>query len=148
MLTNITEAYGFHELITSPTRTAETTSTLIDVMFTNCPDMVVCSGVSHTTIGVHSLVYTFRKLSVAQSRGRTFVSYRKCNNFSFDISLQSWDTINNFDDQNAMWVAWKKYDSSNVLKSMPPCVQNASVHPNRFGPCSDLVPRPGTVLRH
>ena len=46
-LTSIAEVYSLHQLINEPTRVTMETSTLIDVKFTNSPDRVVCSGVSH-----------------------------------------------------------------------------------------------------
>ena len=36
---------------------------MIDLIFTNTVDKIVCSGVSHVGIRDHSLVYAFRKLS-------------------------------------------------------------------------------------
>ena len=101
--------YRLQQLITDPTRCTESSSTLIDLMFTNCPERVVCSGVSHISISDHSLVYLFHKLSIDQpSRGHTTITYRKFTNFnspSFreDISQQSWDNILNYNDINAIW---------------------------------------------
>ena len=40
-LMSITDICG---LITEPTRITPTSATLIDVIYTNCPDKVVCSG--------------------------------------------------------------------------------------------------------
>ena len=60
-LTNIADIYG---LISEPTRITDESSTLIDLIYTNCPERVVCSGVAHISISDHSLVYAFRKLSI------------------------------------------------------------------------------------
>ena len=62
-LIGITELYGLYQLIGEPTRITETSSTMIDHIFTNTPDKNVCSGVSHVGISDHSLIYAFRKLS-------------------------------------------------------------------------------------
>ena len=61
-LRDITDVYGLHQLINEATRITPTSSTLIDVIYTNCPDKVVCSGVCHISISDHSLVFAFRKL--------------------------------------------------------------------------------------
>ena len=55
-LIGITELYGLHQLISEPTRITETSSTMIDHIFTNTPDKIVCSGVSHVGISDHSLL--------------------------------------------------------------------------------------------
>ena len=39
--------------ITEPTRITPTSATLIDVIYTNCPDKVVCSGVRHILSLIH-----------------------------------------------------------------------------------------------
>ena len=46
-LMSITDIYGLQQLITEPTRITPTSATLIDVIFTNFPDRIVCSGVRH-----------------------------------------------------------------------------------------------------
>ena len=51
------------QLITEPTRITESSSSLIDVIFTNYIYRVVCSGVLHVGISHHSLIYVYRKLS-------------------------------------------------------------------------------------
>lgn len=114
LLTSIADVYGLQQLIIDPTRCTESSSTLIDLIFTNSPESVVCSGVSHISISDHFLVYALRKLSINQpSMGHTTVTYRKfknCNSVSFrdDISQQNWDDIYNYDDPNGMWDAWKR----------------------------------------
>ena len=63
-LLNITDIYGLEQLINEPTRITPTTSTLIDLIFTNRAENVYCSGVSHVAISDHSLVYAYRKISI------------------------------------------------------------------------------------
>ena len=67
LLHNITNLFNLHQLIDEPTRITESSSSLFDVIFTNMPDRIVCSGVSHIGIRDHSLVYAFRKLSTGVS---------------------------------------------------------------------------------
>ncbi len=125
LLNNITNLYNLHQLINEPTRITESSSTLLDVIFTNMPDKIVCSGVSHIGISDHSLVYAFRKLSTGLSRkGHSTVSYRNFKNFnssSFrnDICQQNWDIIMNFDNPNDMWHVWKDTFNSVAEKHAP-----------------------------
>ena len=109
LLNEVADIYGLHQLITEPTRITQNTSTLIDVVFTNCPDRIVNSGVKHVGISDHSLVYAYRKLSAdSQSRGHKTVTYRKLKNFcsaSFpnDIARQNWESLEQIHDPNVMW---------------------------------------------
>ena len=125
LLIDITEKYNLQQLITEQTRITNSSSTLIDHIFTNAPDRVVCSGVSHISISDHSLVYAFRKLSVRMpTRGHTTVSYRKFKNFDSakfrnDISQQNWDFIHQFKNPNDMWHAWKNTFNFVVEKHAP-----------------------------
>ena len=63
LLTSLADVYGLHQLINNPTLVTDTSSTLIDVIFTNCSDKVACSGVSRVSLSDHSLVYAFRKIT-------------------------------------------------------------------------------------
>ena len=111
-LCEITDLFGLQQLITEPTCITETSSTLIDLIFTNYADRVVCSGVSQIGISDHSLIYVYRKLSLAfPSKGHSTISYRNFTNFnpeSFrtDIVRQDW-TCNGCDDPNVLWADWK-----------------------------------------
>ena len=46
VLTGITNLFGLHQLISEPTCITQLSSTIIDLIFTNEPDKIVCSGVS------------------------------------------------------------------------------------------------------
>ena len=65
-LANIADIYGLRQLISEPTRITDKSATVIDLIFKNCPERVVCSGVVHISISDHSLVYVFRKLSISE----------------------------------------------------------------------------------
>ena len=41
-LMSITDVYGLQQLVTEPTRLTPMFSTLIDLMYTNFPDKIVC----------------------------------------------------------------------------------------------------------
>ena len=66
-LTDIADVYGLQRLVSEPNRVSSFSSTMIDLIFTNSPTRVVCSGVSHISISDHSLIYVFRKLAVGLS---------------------------------------------------------------------------------
>ena len=69
LLSSIADVYSLQQLITDPTRYTESSST--DLIFTNRPDRIICSGVSHIGISDHSLIYAYRKLSIdSPSRGQ------------------------------------------------------------------------------
>ena len=51
------ELCGLHQLTSEPTRVTEFSSTLTDLIFTNEPNKIVCSGISHIGIGDHRLPY-------------------------------------------------------------------------------------------
>ena len=63
-LMSITDVYGLQKLITEPARVPPTSSTLIDVIYTNCPDKIACSGVCHVSISDHSMVFAYKKFSM------------------------------------------------------------------------------------
>jgi hypothetical protein len=124
-LTDIADLYGIHQLINEPTRVTESSSTIIDHIFTNAPDKVVFSGVSHVGISDHSLIYAFRKLLTGiYNKGHSTVTYRKFKNFDLDsfrtdICAQNWTAVNNFNDPNDMWRVWKNTFNNVVKKHAP-----------------------------
>ena len=113
LLSDIADLYGLHQLINEPTRVTDTASTLIDLIYANYPDKVVCSGVCHVNISDHSLVNAYRKLSIAAiSKRHNTINYKSFKNFNrdrfrSDIAPQNWDVLNNFQDPNDMWREWK-----------------------------------------
>ena len=129
LLIDIAELYNLSQLINEPTRTTDSSSTLIDHIFTNTPDKVVCSGVSHVSISDHSLIYAFRKLSISlPTRDHSTVNYRKFKNFDSikfrnDISLQNWSHIKELENPNDMWHAWKTTFNCVVNKHAPLCTK-------------------------
>ena len=113
LLSDITNLHGLHQLINEPTRVTDTTSTLVDLIYANYPDKVVCSGVCHVNISDLSLVNAYRKLSIAAiSKRHNTINYRTFKNFNRDhfrndIASQNWDVLDNFQDPNDMWRKWK-----------------------------------------
>ena len=62
-LIDLANQFQLAQLIKEPTRITETTSTLIDLAFSNRPEIINSSGVEHLGISDHSLVYVCRKIS-------------------------------------------------------------------------------------
>ena len=60
-LNSLYELYQLTQLIDEPTRIIATTSSLIDHIITNTPEKISHSGVVHTGISDHSLVFAIRK---------------------------------------------------------------------------------------
>ena len=63
-LMSISDVYGLQKLITEPTWVTPTSSTLINIIYTNCPDKIICSEVCHVSISDHTMVFAFRKLPI------------------------------------------------------------------------------------
>ena len=85
---------------------------MIDLILTNCPERVVCSGVAQISISDHSLVYVFRKLSINFRKGHTSVMYRNFKTFNRakfrnDIYNENWEFLDSGLDPNQMWTEWK-----------------------------------------
>ena len=60
---------------------------MIDHIFINTPDKIVCSVVSHVSIIDHSLIYAFHKVSTGlHNKGHSTVHYRKFNILNRKVS--------------------------------------------------------------
>ena len=121
----VADIYGLQQLITGSTRITPTSATLIDVIFTNCPDRIVCSGVRHISISDHSIVFAYSKLSInGTSRAHNVITssnFRKFirENFRNDVASQSWDQIFCSTNKNDMWLQWKRLFLPIVDKHAP-----------------------------
>jgi hypothetical protein len=80
-LNSLYELYPLSQLINEPTRVTMTTSILIDHVVTNTPEKISHSGVVHTGISDHSLVYAMRKILIFQ-KANDFVEIRNMKNFN------------------------------------------------------------------
>ena len=96
-LNSLYELYQLSQLINEPTRVTMTTSSLIDHVVTNTPEKISHSGVVHTGISDHSLVYAIRKIRVFQ-KTNDFVEIRNMKNFNEknfvdELLNQHWEYI-------------------------------------------------------
>ena len=114
-LVSITDVYGLHQLINEPKRVTETSQTLTDLIYTNCPDKIVCSGVRHIGISDKNIVFAYRKLSIhGFPRGHCTMSYRNFRKFNLasfrnDIVSHEWDHIHSLSNPYDMWSEWKNF---------------------------------------
>ena len=111
--------------ITEPTRITPTSAALIGVIFTKCPDRIVCSEVRHISISNHSFVFACRKLSISgTSRGHDVITYRNFLKFNRencrnDVASQSWHQIYCSTNPNDVWLQWERFFISIVDKHSP-----------------------------
>ena len=112
-LNSIYELYQISQLINEPTRVTLTTSSLLDHVVTNTPEKISHSGVVHTGISDHSLIYAIRKIRHFQ-KNDDFVKIRNMknfneNNFVNELLNHHWECIYFFGkDPNHMWEIWKE----------------------------------------
>ena len=89
-----------------------TTSSLIDHIVANTPEKKSASGVIHTGLSNHSLVFAIRKISVVKKQEKK-VEIRNMKKFDHqkfveDLRRQPWENVYFFaEDPNAMWEIWK-----------------------------------------
>ena len=113
-LNSVYELYQLSQLIDEATRITMTTSSLIDHITTNTPEKISHSGVIHTGISDHSLVFAIRNIRVMQRNEKNCVEIRNMKNFDEkkfidELLNQHWDYVYFFgDDPNAMWEIWKE----------------------------------------
>ena len=111
------ELYQLSQLIDEATRVTMTASSLIDHMGTNTQDKISDSGVIHTGLSGHSLVFAIRKISVVKKQEKK-VELRNMKKFDHqkfveDLRQQPWENLYFFaEDPNAMWEIWKEYNYS------------------------------------
>ncbi len=86
----------------------------IDHIFTNTPDKIICSGVSHVGISDHSLINAFRKLSTGlHNKGHSTVNDRQFKNLTLKVFEVIFfhrigtSYIRAYNNPNDMWRVWK-----------------------------------------
>ena len=103
--TYVTEPFAFTQVITDPTRITATTSTLIDIMLTACPENVKVQGVVDTP-GISDHCLTFMAYSLKKPKFKpkmvTRRDFRKFNKDAFlrDMALAPWGNIEAVDDDD------------------------------------------------
>ena len=114
LLLSLEVEQGFECLITQPTRIAtsgnKTTSTLIDVLLSNRPDLFKHSGIYHPSLSDHCLIYGILKDKMLSHRPKviTFRSYKNFDecHFKESLSMAPWhvgEIFDEIDDQAYYW---------------------------------------------
>ena len=111
----ILEIYQLSQLITEATRITNISCTLIDHYITSMPEKINSTGVIHTGISDHSLIYGIRKINpIVSTRNMTRnVEVRNMkrfnhNSFREDLLAQPWEQIVLESYTDSMWALWKK----------------------------------------
>ena len=125
-LNEILETYQLSQLITEPTRIIANSCTLIDHHITSTPEKIVRSGVIHTGISDHSLIYGIRKInSVLNTRKKAkkieIRNMQRFNGqrFNEDLLTQPWERIVLERDTDSMWACWKELFMAVLDKHAP-----------------------------
>ena len=110
-LHEITEAFQFEQMIEQPTRITDNSETIIDLVFTNKPELVTNFGVIHIGISDHSLIFLQRKISVPRSEPklinkRNFKHYN-VDAFRSDLAAYLANLTLTIQDPDDMWSEWK-----------------------------------------
>lgn len=124
LLQYLCELYQLKQLISEPTRITEHSQTLIDIICTNSPERIVCSGVLHTSLSDHCTIYAIRKISIPIKKVHTIIETRNYKHFSeetftAELSNVDWESITQLENPNDIWFNWKEKFLSIVNKHAP-----------------------------
>ena len=98
-LNGVCSSFDLQQLITEATRVTETTETLLDHIYTNNIDKVNGSGVIHTGLSDHSMIYVnlgkIKKKPTHKHKYKTNRSFKKFNEDDFvnDIRKANWCSV-------------------------------------------------------
>ena len=109
-LITLANSHDLEQIIDQPTRVTETSSSIIDLIFSNTCHRVVEHGVIDLSLSDHSMVYCIVKAGVIKTPGKTieyrsYKRYQKCA-FIQDLSQVDWNVVNdepNVDRAVLMW---------------------------------------------
>ena len=106
------EPFGLNQLVSEATRVTSISETLIDHIYSNCPENVTSINVPKIGLSDHFPIFFTRKMHVKPSKGKHYsISYRSFKNFDEskflnDLEDIPWDIIRIFDDTNDILTAW------------------------------------------
>ena len=121
-----TSLNGFTQLIDSPTRVTNHSSTLIDLIFVTDPELYSDCGVFCTSISDHFFIYAVRDFNVSAKNSQTYIEYRSfCKldeqTFVNDLMNVSWDIVSDLDDIDLAWETWVYLFMNIVDSHIPLC---------------------------
>ena len=118
--------FGFAQLITSPTRTTPTSTSLIDHIYTNNPSAVVTTDVSDISISDRNPISCTRsiKLPKPEPKGHTKISFRSFKHFNqnaffVDLTCTPFDNVHQHTDPNEALAVWYKLFMDVVNRHAP-----------------------------
>ena len=123
--TEYMEPFGLIQLISEATRVTYETTTLIDHIYSNCPENVNSINVPKIGLSDHFPIFFTRKMHVQPpKRNHYTISYRSFKdfnvaNFSADLQSVPWDTIKLFEDTDDILEAWSDLFLQVVDKHVP-----------------------------
>ena len=101
LLRNLEEVYELECLITEPTRVTNTSSTLLDVILTNKPQLFKRSGILNPEISDHYLTFALMESKISKHRKKviTFRSMKSLDveMFNEELTNAPWWVMNIFD---------------------------------------------------
>ncbi|MEW8547257.1 MAG: reverse transcriptase family protein [Candidatus Thiodiazotropha sp.] len=123
--TDYMEPFGLTQMVSEATRVTSGSRTLIDHIYTNCPENVNSVSVPKIGLSDHFPIFLTRKMHNQMPKGNHYtISYRSFKDFDeakFISDLQSvpWDLIKLFDDTNDILEAWTDLFLEIVDKNVP-----------------------------
>ena len=126
-------SYGFHQLIDIPTRTTETTISLIDLFYINNPDNVICHGTLPSIADHDGTLASFNLKSKKKTqKTKTIYDYKNA-------------------DIDGLTKYFKAFDFANAVFNQP-IINQADIYSNilkqaftKFVPCKTVVIRPADM---
>ena len=106
------EPFGLTQLVSEATRVTSVSKTLIDHIYSNCPENVTSIDVPKIGLSDHFPIFFTRKMHVQPPKGKHYtISYRSFKNFDEakfvnDLKNVPWDIIHIFDDTNDILATW------------------------------------------
>ena len=119
------ESFGLYQLVSGATRVTNDSQTLIDHIYTNCPENVNSLDIPKIGLSDHFPVFFTRKMHVQPPKRKHYtISYRSFKTFDEakfvdDLKLVPWDTIKLFDDTDDIMEAWLDLFLQVVDKHVP-----------------------------
>ena len=94
---SIITANGFRQIVKEPTRVTDTSSSLTDLVFSNCPVNITHANVINSSLSDHNMIGTVRKINHLKHSSRTLKCriYAKCNHQKFrnGVSEIDWSLV-------------------------------------------------------
>lgn len=122
---NFMLSLGLSQMISEPTRVTNSSSTLIDHIYTNYEENISSVSVCKLTISDHYAVFGNRKINVSISKNsHQMITYRSFKNFDEnafvnDLHQIPWEVVDTFEDVNDMVQIWNSLFLEVVDKHAP-----------------------------